>query len=375
VGGAPKQYRLLSGEPVLRRVLLLFAAHPRVGRVQPVIHKDHEAAYRAAASNLANCLPPVHGGRSRQSSVRAGLEAVASLEPELILVHDAARPLVSSALVDRALEAATMSGAAVPAIAVADTLKRVDDQGNVTATLDRAELRAIQTPQAFAFAPLLAAHRRAAAERCDDFPDDAALMEWAGWPVATFPGERDNLKLTTPEDFAQAQALDALALSDVRTGTGFDVHAFGPGDHVMLGGVRIDYDKGLSGHSDADVALHALTDAVLGALAAGDIGVHFPPSDSRWRGAASSQFLAHAILLLRRRGGRLAHLDVTIICEAPKIGPHRDAMRARIAEIAEIETDRVAVKATTSERLGALGRGDGIAAIASATVRLPWSNG
>jgi 2-C-methyl-D-erythritol 4-phosphate cytidylyltransferase/2-C-methyl-D-erythritol 2,4-cyclodiphosphate synthase len=230
----------------------------------------------------------------------------------------------------------------------------------------------VQTPQAFAFAPLYAAHRRASSQGREDFSDDAALLEWAGIPVATFAGEAGNFKLTTPEDFARAEALAALATSDVRTGTAFDAHAFGPGDHVMLGGVRIPHDKGLVGHSDADVLLHVLTDALLGAIAEADIGEHFPPSDPRWRGAASERFLAHAVELIRARGGRIVHLDVTAICEAPKLAPHRDAMRAKIAEIAGIGLARVSVKATSTNGLGFLGRGDGIAAMASATVRLPW---
>jgi 2-C-methyl-D-erythritol 4-phosphate cytidylyltransferase/2-C-methyl-D-erythritol 2,4-cyclodiphosphate synthase len=373
LGGLPKQYRLLSGEPVLRHALRLFAVHPAITAVQPVIHKDHEAAFNAAAGTLPKCLKPAPGGATRQRSVLAGLEAVAPMAPRVVLVHDAARPLASPALVDRALQAASASEAAVPALSLTDTIKRVDGAGRVTATLDRSELRSVQTPQAFAFAPLLDAHRRALAHGRDDFPDDAALMEWAGVAVTTFAGEASNLKLTTADDFARAQAHDALALADIRTGTGFDVHAFGPGDHVWLGGVRITHSQGLAGHSDADVVLHALTDAVLGAIAEADIGAHFPPGDPRWRGAASDRFLAHATSLVQARGGRVAHLDATVICEAPKIAPHRDTMRSRIAEIAGVEIGRVAVKATTAERLGFLGRGEGVAAMACATVRLPWS--
>ncbi len=372
VGGRPKQYRALSGEPVLRRSLRLFAAHRAIEAVQPVIHRDHAAEFHAAVAELPKCLPPVEGGANRQRSVLAGLEALSSRSPEIVLIHDAARPLATPALVDRAIAAASATGAAIPVLPVTDTIKRVDRAGLVTATLDRNELRTVQTPQAFAFAPLLEAHRRAAAGGREDFSDDAALMEWAGIAVATFEGETENLKLTQPEDFARAQALDALALSDIRHGTGFDVHAFDAGDHVMLGGVRIPHERGLAGHSDADVVLHALTDAVLGAIAEADIGAHFPPTDARWRGASSDRFLAHAASLVEKRGGRIAHLDVTVICEAPKIGPHRDAMRERIAQIAGIEPGRVGVKATTTERLGFLGRGDGIAAMASATVRLPW---
>jgi 2-C-methyl-D-erythritol 4-phosphate cytidylyltransferase/2-C-methyl-D-erythritol 2,4-cyclodiphosphate synthase len=366
-GEEPKQYRPLLGEPVLRRALRLFTGHPAVEAVQAVIDSGHTEYYRAAAAGLAKLLAPATGGATRQRSVMAGLEAIESAAPKIVLVHDAARPLASTALIDRALAAVEATGAAVPALPLADTIKRVDAAGRVIETLARAALRAIQTPQAFLFAPLLAAHRRAAAARREDFSDDAALAEWAGMEIATFAGEAGNLKLTGAEDFALA----ALALSDPRTGTGFDVHAFGPGDHVMLGGVKIPHGKGLAGHSDADVLLHALTDAVLGALAEADIGTHFPPSDARWRGASSDRFLAHAVALVSARGGRISHLDATVICETPKIGPHREAIRARIAGIAGIEAARVSVKATTTEGLGFIGRNEGIAAMASATVRLP----
>jgi 2-C-methyl-D-erythritol 4-phosphate cytidylyltransferase/2-C-methyl-D-erythritol 2,4-cyclodiphosphate synthase len=243
----------------------------------------------------------------------------------------------------------------------------------VTGTIDRTNLRMVQTPQAFRFAGLLDAHRRAKAAGREDFTDDAALAEWAGLKVTTFEGEAGNVKLTTNEDFTRAEAAKLATLSDVRTGFGFDVHQFGDGDHVMLGGVRVPHKQGLSGHSDADVILHALVDAILGALADGDIGVHFPPSDPQWRGASSDRFLAFAVERLRDRGGRIAHLDVTVVCEAPRIGLHRDAIRARIAEIAGIGVERVGVKATTSEKMGFTGRGEGMAAFANATVRLPWS--
>ena len=370
--GGLKQYRPLGGEPVLRRVLRLFAAHPGIDAVQPVIHPADEADFRAAAAGI-DCRPPVAGGATRQASVRAGLEALSRENPAFVLVHDAARPLASPALLDRALAAARESGAAIPVLAVNDTIKRVNAAGRVIETVPREELRAVQTPQAFAFSPLLDAHRRAAREERNDFTDDAALMEWAGISVATFMGEAGNLKLTTSDDFARAAAIDALAQGDVRTGTGFDIHAFEPGDHIMLGGVKIPHGKGLIGHSDADVLLHALTDAVLGAIAEGDIGHHFPPSEARWRGAPSDQFLAHAVALVKRRGGRIAHLDATVLCEAPKVGPHRDAIRASIARIAGIKLGQVGFKATTTEGLGFIGRGEGIAAQASATIRLPWS--
>ncbi|HML11659.1 MAG TPA: bifunctional 2-C-methyl-D-erythritol 4-phosphate cytidylyltransferase/2-C-methyl-D-erythritol 2,4-cyclodiphosphate synthase [Xanthobacteraceae bacterium] len=372
-GDMPKQYRQLAGEPVIRTSLRLFAHHPEVALVQPVIHPDDGARFSAATADL-KLLPPVFGGATRQASVRAGLEALAPLRPDLVLIHDAARPYASAALVSRAIAAVAATGAAVPVMPVADTVKSIDASGRVIeATLDRTKLRTVQTPQVFAFAPALEAHRRAAASGLADFTDDAALAEWAGLKVAVFAGEAGNLKLTTAEDVARAERDHAIALADTRTGSGFDVHKFAPGDHVMLGGVKIPHDCGVTGHSDADVALHALTDALLGALAEGDIGMHFPPSDPQWGGASSDRFLAFAVERVRARGGRIAHLDLTIVCEAPRVGPHRDAMRARIAAIAGIAIDRVGVKATTSEQLGFTGRGEGIAAMATATVRLPWS--
>jgi 2-C-methyl-D-erythritol 4-phosphate cytidylyltransferase / 2-C-methyl-D-erythritol 2,4-cyclodiphosphate synthase len=370
-GDAPKAYRTLGGQPMIRFSLSLFAGSKQIDVVQPVIHADDIPLYEKAAEGLA-LLPPVFGGATRQASVRAGLEALAPRRPAIVLVHDAARPFASPALIARAVAAAT-DGAAVPGIPLSDTVKAVDARQRVAQTLDRNALRAIQTPQAFNFEALLVAHHQAAAAGRDDFSDDAALMEWAGHPVAVFAGEPGNVKLTLPEDFAQAESQRLAMLSDVRMGSGYDVHAFTAGDHVMLGGVRIPHSRGLAGHSDADAPLHALVDALLGALAEGDIGVHFPPSDAQWRGAPSETFLRFAVERVQARGGMIAHLDVTVICEAPKIGPHRDAIRERIAAIAGLSLDRVALKATTSERLGFIGRGEGIAALATATVRLPWS--
>ena len=258
---------------------------------------------------------------------------------------------------------------------VTDTIKLVDGSGNVEATPERARLRIAQTPQAFRFDVILDAHRRAAREGRSDFTDDAALAEWAGLTVATFEGDPANMKLTTPEDFVREEARLGAMLGDIRTGTGYDVHAFGDGDHLMICGVRVPHTRGFLAHSDGDVGLHALVDAILGALADGDIGSHFPPSDPQWKGAASDRFLKYAVDRVTARGGRIANLEVTLICERPKIGPLRDAMRARIAEITGLDISRVAVKATTSERLGFTGREEGIAATASATIRLPWSEG
>jgi 2-C-methyl-D-erythritol 4-phosphate cytidylyltransferase/2-C-methyl-D-erythritol 2,4-cyclodiphosphate synthase len=372
-GGIPKQYRSIAGEPMIRPTLRAFLGHPQIDVVQPVIRSGDESDYEAATAGLENLPAPVAGGATRQASVRAGLEALAPMAPDLVLVHDAARPFLTPGLIDRAIIAGRSSGAAVPGVAIADTVKAIDAEARVAETLDRNRLRIVQTPQAFAFGLIIAAHRRAAAAGLDGFTDDAALAEWAGHPVSVFDGEAGNVKVTTNDDFALAEVLHLANLSDVRTGNGFDVHAFAEGNHVMLGGVRIPHSRGVTGHSDADVALHALVDAILGALADGDIGSHFPPSDPQWKGASSDRFLAFACGRVRARGGVIAHLDVTIVCEAPRVSPHRDAMRERIAAIAGIAAERVGVKATTSETLGFTGRGEGIVAMATATVRLPWS--
>jgi len=372
-GGVPKQYRAIAGEPMIRPTLSAFLNHPQIDLVLPVIHPGDDGIYRESIAGLAKLPPPVPGGATRQASVRAGLEALAASAPELVLIHDAARPFLSGDLINRAIAAGRAMRAAVPGIVIADTVKQIDSAGIVAATLDRSRLRIVQTPQAFAFDLILDAHRRAAAAGLESFTDDAALAEWAGHRVGVFDGETGNVKVTTNEDFVRAEILHLASLSDIRTGNGFDVHAFADGDHVMLGGVRIPHSRGLTGHSDADVALHALVDAILGALADGDIGSHFPPSDPQWKGAASDRFLAFACECVRARHGMIAHLDVTIVCEAPKVSPHRDAIRARIAEISGIPIGRVAVKATTSEQLGFTGRAEGMVALATATVRLPWN--
>lgn len=370
LGGSPKQYRRIGGEPVIRSSLGRFARHEMVAHVQPVIHRDDADLFAQAVAGM-RFLAPVFGGATRQDSVRAGLEALAPLRPQVVLVHDAARPFASDDLIARAIAAVQHCNAAVPGLAVVDAVKQVDGEGRVLQTVDRNALRTVQTPQAFRYDALLEAHRRAHAQGIADFADDAALAEWAGLEVKVFEGERQNVKLTTAADLERAERDAAARLTDIRTATGFDVHAFGEGDHVWLGGVRIPHTRALTGHSDADVVLHALTDAVLGALADGDIGHHFPPSDERWRGAASDQFLAFAVERVRARGGEITLLDATVLCEAPRVGPHRDAIRARIAEIAKLPVGRVAVKATTTERLGFTGRGEGIAALATATLRLP----
>ncbi len=370
--GGPKQYRVIGGQTVIFRAMQPFCTHPQVSAVQPVLHPDDAAMFNAACAGLRH-QAPAKGGATRQASVHAGLEALVNERPDIVLIHDAARPFVSAGVISRAIDAANRTGAAIPTIPVADTIKLIDADGNVADTPERARLRIAQTPQAFRYDVILEAHRRAAREGRSDFTDDAALAEWAGLTVATFEGDALNMKLTTPEDFLREEARLASLLGDIRTGTGYDVHAFGDGDHVMICGVRVPHSKGFLAHSDGDVGLHALVDAILGALADGDIGSHFPPSDAKWKGASSDQFLKYAVERVTARGGRIANLEVTLICERPKIGPLRDTMRARISDISGVDISRVAVKATTSERLGFTGREEGIAATASATIRLPWS--
>lgn len=373
-GDLPKQYRPLGGRPVLARTLDVFLSHPRIQAVAVVIAAGDKAPYAAVSPENARLLPPLTGGANRQESVRLGLIGLGNLEADQILIHDAVRPFASTDLIDRVIASLEQNDAVVPALPVSSTLKAVHG-GMVTGTIPREGLQAAETPQGFRYAAILAAHKKAHAAGLE-LTDDAAVAEWAGITVASIAGETGNVKLTTPGDFQMAEqrlaAEAALAAGDVRVGTGFDVHAFGPGVEVVLGGIHIPYFRGLSGHSDADVVLHALTDAVLGALAEGDIGDHFPPSDQQWRGASSDRFLAFAAERVTLRGGRIAHLDVSIVAEDPKIAPHRDDMRRKIAVICGISPDRVAVKATTNEGLGFIGRGEGIAATATATIRLPY---
>jgi 2-C-methyl-D-erythritol 4-phosphate cytidylyltransferase/2-C-methyl-D-erythritol 2,4-cyclodiphosphate synthase len=370
-GPLPKQYALLGGEPVLRRTLAVFRTIPGIDRIQVVIGPGDEVHYRAAIAGFD--LPsPVEGGASRQHSVLNGLEALATRPPDLVAIHDAARPFVRPADVAACLKALSVPDVdgAVLGVPLGDTLKRVGSAGAISETVPRAHLWRAQTPQVFRYGALLEAHRGAAslgANEATALTDDAAVAERSGLRVVMVAGHEDNRKVTTAEDLQQALVMET------RTAFGFDVHGFGPGNSVMLGGVTIPHAKALAGHSDADVALHALTDAVLGTIAAGDIGKHFPPSDPQWRGVSSDRFLRHAVDLLAAAGGRIVHLDLTLICEAPRIGPHRDAMADSIARIAGIGSDRVSVKATTTEGLGFTGRREGIAAQAVATVEVPRS--
>ncbi|MCC7426007.1 MAG: bifunctional 2-C-methyl-D-erythritol 4-phosphate cytidylyltransferase/2-C-methyl-D-erythritol 2,4-cyclodiphosphate synthase [Alphaproteobacteria bacterium] len=374
----PKQYLPLGGLPLIRHSLALLARDRRIAGVAAVIGPEDGAAFAAAAEGLA-LLPPIIGGATRQASALAGLEALATLlpaPPDAVLIHDAARPFLSAALLGRLVDALAEAPGAIPALPVADTIKRADAGMHVAGTLSRAGLYRVQTPQAFRFAPILAAHRAAAslpAEVAALLTDDAAVAELAGLAVALVPGEEANMKITGPEDLPRAEArLAGLAGQMLpAVGTGFDVHRFAPDRPLVLCGVRVPHPLGLAGHSDADVGLHALCDAIYGALAEGDIGRHFPPSEAAWKDADSARFLVHAGERVAARGGRIASLDVTLICERPKIAPHADAMRARIAAILGIAASRVSVKATPTERLGFTGRGEGIAAQAVATLLLP----
>ena len=365
-GTLPKQYLPLGGASVLRHAVEAFATDPRIAGVQVVIRPEDRNIYDDALRGL-DLLPPVPGGAERQDSVRMGLEALATRGPGRVLIHDGARPFPDAAMIGRVIDALDSAPGVIPGLPVGDTLKRVTD-GVITATVDRSALWRVQTPQGFHFAAILAAHRAAAGQA---LTDDAAVAEAAAIAPLIVAGSEANLKITTTDDLAAAERVLAARQADIRVGQGFDVHPYGPGDGLMVCGVWIPHSAGVVGHSDADVGLHALTDAVLGAIGSGDIGMHFPPSDPQWKGASSDRFLAHAIGLVRARGGRLAMLDVTIVCERPRIGPHRAAMVERIAAIVGVAADRVSVKATTTEKLGFTGRGEGIAAQAVATVRLP----
>ena len=364
--GLPKQYRPLAGVPMLRRAVDTFLACPSIGSVQVVIGAGHAAAYESAMTGLP--LPPAAaGGETRQDSVRRGLAALEARKPAFVLIHDAARPLVSRALIEAVVTALQDGAKAVlPLLPIPDSLRRMDN-GQVGLSLPREGVYRVQTPQGFAFTAIRDAHEHFAGS---DATDDISLAGLASLNIAAVAGEVTNFKITTPQDFDMAERILAGS-AETRTGLGCDVHRFVAGDHIWLCGVRIPHTQGLEGHSDADAGLHALTDAILGALAAGDIGQHFPPSDERWRGAPSRLFLEHAAELVRKAGGMIVHCDLTVICERPKLARHRDAMRASIADILHADVSRVSVKATTTEGLGFTGRGEGLAAQAIATLRLP----
>ena len=366
-GVQPKQYLPLAGANVSHHAVSALARHPRIANVLVAIRPEDRALFDCSVAGL-DVAPPIAGGATRQDSVRLGLEALTAQGPDRVLIHDGARPFPDPALVDRIIDGLDRAVAAIPCLPLSDTIKRAEN-GTIRETIDRSALWRAQTPQGFHFDAILAAHRAALGRR---LTDDAAVAEAAGLTPLLVEGSEDNLKITTPRDLAAAERLIATRFGDVRVGQGFDVHPFAPGDHVWICGVKIPHGMSLAGHSDADVGLHALTDAVLGAIGAGDIGLHFPPTDPRWRGAASDQFLRHAADLVREQGGVVGAVDVTIICERPKIASYRAAMVERLAVILDITPARVSVKATTTEKLGFTGRGEGIAAQAVATVRLPF---
>lgn len=372
-GRGPKQYEHVGGTSVLGHTIRAFETHPGVGLIQVVIHAGDAALYAASVRSAGpQVLPPAIGGATRQASVHAGLEALAAHRPDRVLIHDAARPFVSKDVIARVIAACEGSHGAIAALPVSDTLKRAREDGAIAGTVDRVGLWAAQTPQGFGFQAILDAHRAATAADRSDFTDDAALAEWAGLAVSLVEGSSDNMKITTADDLSRADALLKSRQALVtRTGLGFDVHAFAAGDHVWLGGVRIPHTHTLDGHSDADVALHALTDALLGTIGDGDIGQHFPPSDPQWKGAASIRFLKDAARRVRERGGRVVNVDITVLAEAPRIGPHREAMQAAISAVLGCGPRDVGIKATTTETLGFVGRREGIAAMAVASVLLP----
>ncbi|MDX1974057.1 MAG: bifunctional 2-C-methyl-D-erythritol 4-phosphate cytidylyltransferase/2-C-methyl-D-erythritol 2,4-cyclodiphosphate synthase [Rickettsiales bacterium] len=370
-GQIPKPYLQLGNEPILRRVIKIFQSHPQIDGVRVVIRREDHPRYRELTQGLT-LFPCVIGGATRQDSVRLGLESLGHRNVKRVLVHDAARPFVTHSLISRMIDAANTHQAAVPGVAVVDTLKRASNH-IVSETVERDGLYAIQTPQAFDYAALLAAHQTQAGQA---LTDDAAVMEKAGHNVHIIAGDPHNTKITSPQDLEALRMLLSLE-TETRVGHGYDVHQLRPKDdeyphqHITLCGINIPFSHYLHGHSDADVGLHALVDAMLGAIGAGDIGLHFPPDDPKWQGAASDRFVLHAYELIKNRGGEVVHLDLTLICEKPKIAPYREQMVNHIAQILKLPTDRVSVKATTTEKLGFTGRGEGIAAQAVATVRLP----
>lgn len=372
--GGPKQYRQLAGETVLFRTIRAFLDHPAIDGVRVIIHADDGDLYAEAIGDLSahpKLLPPAIGGKERQDSVRLGLESLEREPPSIVLIHDAARPFIDAATISRVIAAAG-AGGAIAALPVFDTLKKSGGGENprIAETVSRDGLWRAQTPQGFKYQLILAAHRAAEG---DALTDDAAVAERAGLPVSLVPGSPDNMKITQAEDFGMAEILlgRKKTMMEYRSGHGFDVHEFEDGDAVIICGVSIPHEKKLKGHSDADVGMHALTDAILGAIGEGDIGDHFPPSDAKWKGAPSRVFLEKARDLVAGKDGAITHCDVTLICEAPKIGPHRAAMRAALSEILQIAVDRISVKATTTEQLGFTGRREGVAALATATVRIP----
>jgi 2-C-methyl-D-erythritol 4-phosphate cytidylyltransferase / 2-C-methyl-D-erythritol 2,4-cyclodiphosphate synthase len=372
-GEKPKQYQLIGGKPVIWWTLKSFLDHPAISHVQVVVGAGHEELYRAATLGLS--LPAfVTGGASRQDSCRLGLEACFAFSPSKVVIHDAARPFVSPILIGNVIAELDYASAVIPGLPVADTMKYAPG-GVINKTVDRSAMWFVQTPQGFTYEPILQAHRQVVREDIAGLTDDAAVAEACGMEVRIIVGEAQNKKLTTSEDveLANAELMQKIFVErpDVRNGQGIDFHVFAAGKSVTLCGVAIPHTHKLKGHSDADVALHALTDAILGAIGEGDIGIHFPPSDLQWKNAASLIFVEKAMALLSARGGILANVDITILAEAPKISPHIALMKAVLVPLLNLSADRIAIKATTTEKLGAIGRKEGMAAFAIVTVRLP----
>ncbi|MCF6326686.1 MAG: bifunctional 2-C-methyl-D-erythritol 4-phosphate cytidylyltransferase/2-C-methyl-D-erythritol 2,4-cyclodiphosphate synthase [Devosiaceae bacterium] len=377
----PKQYRRIDGVAVLARTINALLDMNIIDWVLPVIGADHKDFYQQLKLENNKLLPPVTGGKDRQTSSLAGLEALKSQNPDLVLIHDGARPFVTKDLVERVCDALTKqknsntTTGILPAVNPTDAIKTSPDGKNIEKALDREKLWAAQTPQGFYFNQILKAHQKAK-NHPDRFSDDSALAEWAGLKVNLLEGEPDNFKITINSDFLRAEAMlnqnrITKTQMETRVGSGLDIHQFEPGNSVRLGGIEIPHDRSLKGHSDADAALHVLTDALLGALAEGDIGTHFPPSENKWKGEPSDTFLRFAADRIAKRGGRIVHLDLTIICEKPKITPHAKKMRQNIANICSIDVGRISIKATTSESMGFIGRGEGLMAMASATIEIP----
>ena len=368
--GGPKQYRLLAGTTILQHTISQFAHHQDIHAIQVVIHKDDHDLYENAVTAHEKLLSPVIGGASRQASCKAGVDTVHQSGFDKVLIHDAARPFVSQSTIGNVLNAIEDGVGTLPATAIADTVKKADEKNLVLDTISRDNLYLAQTPQGFKVDDIYTAHAKAALNNAHGFTDDAAVAEDAGMSVELVEGNSDNFKITTKGDLIQAEEKLSMNsfIPDVRTGSGYDVHTLGPGNGVILCGLEIPHTQSLQGHSDADVGLHSLTDALLGTISAGDIGSHFPPSDPQWKGASSDRFIEHAVKLVREAGGVITNMDVTIICEAPKIGPHRDAMREKVSQICGLEVSRVSVKATTNEKIGFIGREEGIAALATVSV-------
>lgn len=368
--GLPKQYENIFSKSVLNHTIKSFTSCDTISTILCVIHPDDQRLYEKSIAPY-DILPPVHGGPTRQDSAYLGLKAIEKFAPDIVLIHDAARPFIEANIIKTLIDTiACGEKAALPAVPIVDSLKKADGD-YVSSAADREGLYRAQTPQAFSYGAILAAHQAAEGQ---ELTDDIAVAAASGIQAKIIAGSEAAFKITHREDFKKAEHYLMMQMNDIRVGKGYDVHKFEAGDHVWLCGVKLPHNMALKGHSDADVAMHALTDALYGALAEGDIGRHFPPTEAKWKGAASNIFLKHAAAMVSERGGMIANVDLTIICEAPKVSPHADAMRASLAAIMDMDISRISVKATTTEKLGFTGRGEGIAAEAIATVRLPMGD-